>query len=74
MTQWITWWLWRRWTIFVPKRDVSHLFKQDWQSDLIGHDEVFVSPCSFNEVNSGQAGNIKIRMIGLEPDERMQNE
>ena len=25
----VTWWLWRRWCIYCPKRSVAHLFDQN---------------------------------------------
>lgn len=27
MKHFLSWWLWRRWRIYCPKRDVSHLFE-----------------------------------------------
>ena len=46
-----TWWLWRRWRIYCPKGDVSHLF--DESGKLFDYDEAFVSPCIMNEINCG---------------------
>lgn len=28
LIQWITWWCWRRWRIYCPRKPVSHLFDQ----------------------------------------------
>jgi len=76
--EFITWWCWRRWRIYCPRGDVSHLFERpDFKRSLFDYDESFVSPCTLNEINcGGRLGKWtpKNALIGLEPDERMKDE
>jgi hypothetical protein len=65
--------MWRRWRIYCPKGDVSHLFERpDFQRALFDYDEAFVSPCTLNETNCGGVlgrWTPKIRTIATEPCE-----
>lgn len=78
MVEHLTWWTWRRWNIYCPKRSVAHLFERpDFQRSLFDYDEDFVSTCALNEINCGGfhgKWTPKIMLIGLEPDERMKDE
>ena len=52
--QFLSWWCWRKWRIYCPKGDVSHLFERpDFQHSLFDYDEAFVSPCTLNSNNCG---------------------
>ena len=59
MLDFLRWWCYGRWNIYCPKGDYSwvHDSVAD-RIDLFAHglfdyDEVFVSPCTFNEINCG---------------------
>jgi hypothetical protein len=67
----ISWWFWRRWNIYCPKRRVDHLFdKKDlWKFGLFDWDEAFIPPCSWNPINSGKyvgKHSPKINFLGFE--------
>ncbi len=78
LVNFLTWWLWRRWRIYCPDRDVSHLFaRRDFQRSLFDYGEAFVSPCTLNEINCGGicgGWTPKIALIGMDLDERMAGE
>lgn len=75
LCDWLSWYCWRRWRIYCPSKDVSHLFdkKAQFENSLFDYDEAFVSPCTFNEVNCGGIKGKwtpKIKMLSMEmPDE-----
>lgn len=67
-----SWWTWRRWRIYCPKGDVSHLFKP-LGFGLFDYDEAFVSPCTLNEIWCG--GFIgkwtpRIRFMSMDVEEK----
>lgn len=66
----ITWWTWRRWNIYCPPR----ISEPKLGEKLFDYDENFISPCSFNPINSGAVNphkaTPKISFLGFELDER----
>ena len=72
------WYGWRRWHIYCPKGNVSHLFERpDFQCSLFDYDEAFVSPCTLNEINCGGfhgKWTPKIKFIGIKNDGRFRDE
>lgn len=74
----ISWWAYRRWMVYCPKRNVRGLFETpDFQRSLFDYDEAFVSPCTFNEINCGGfkgKWTPKITLIGVQNDERFAND
>lgn len=62
----ITWWCWRRWRIYCPSYDVTHLFEKDSQCSLFDSDEEFVGPC---ELDDRRSESKVIKMLWL-PDKR----
>lgn len=69
LVEFTSWWLWRRWRIYCPNGDMSHLFKQH---SLFDYDEAFIAPCVFNEIWCGGVRGRwtpKIRIVATEPCE-----
>lgn len=63
----VSWWCWRRWRIYCPCRDVSHLFNnpEQFQGSLFDYEEAFVSPCTLNPVWCGGIEGRWTPRIGL---------
>lgn len=80
LAEFFSWWIWRRWRIHCPTRDVSHLFEikeEDFRRTLFSYDEAFISPCVLNEKNCGGLRGKwipKIAIIGIKCDGRFDGE
>lgn len=69
----VSWWSFRRWRIYCPNCDVSHLFERMGEP-LINYNERFVSPCEMNEIYCGVTPVIpnRIQMIQFTMEEEEQ--